>query len=55
VFNVAPSFFPLKKASALKKLRASRTKADYRVILVDHDAVAAAYVPKPGLVSTTCS
>lgn len=48
VFNVAPSLFPLKKASALRKLRASKIKADYRVILVNHDAVAASYVPKAG-------
>jgi hypothetical protein len=47
VFNVAPSFFPLKKATALKKLRASKTKAEYRLILVNHDAVPASYVPKP--------
>ena len=46
VFNVAPSFFPLKKASALKKLRASKINAEYRVILVNHDAVGATYVPK---------
>lgn len=47
VFNVAPSFFPLKKASALKKLRASKAKADYRVILVNQDAAATTYVPRP--------
>lgn len=43
VFNVAPSFFPIKKASALKKLRASKVKADYRIIMVNADAVQAAY------------
>lgn len=32
-FNVAPSFFPIKKASALKKLRSSRGRSDYRVIV----------------------
>ena len=47
VFNVAPCFFPIKKAAALKKLRASRINAEYRVILVNHDAVVASYVPKP--------
>ena len=47
VFNVAPSFFAIKKARALKRLRASRVIADYRVILVNDDAVAASYVPKP--------
>lgn len=47
VFNVSRSLFPLKKAKALKKLRASRVQADYRVILVNHDAVGTSYVPKP--------
>ena len=47
VFNVAPSFFPIKKAAALKKLRASKVRANYKVILVNHDAVGASYVPKP--------
>jgi hypothetical protein len=47
VFNVSRSLFPLKKAAALKKLRASKSNADYRVILVNHDAVAPAYAPKP--------
>lgn len=46
VFNVAPSLFSMKKSKTLKKLRAANTKADYRVILVNHDAVAASYVPK---------
>jgi len=47
VFNVVPSFFPIKKAAALKKLRASKVQANYKVILVNHDAVPASYVPKP--------
>ena len=47
VFDVAPSFFPIKKAAALKKLRASKVQANYKVILVNHDAVPASYVPKP--------
>lgn len=47
VFNVAPSLFSMKRSKTLKKLRASNTKADYRVILVNHDAVAPAYAPKP--------
>ena len=47
VFNVAPSFFPIKKAAVLKKLRASKVQANYKVILVNHDAVPASYVPKP--------
>lgn len=46
VFNVAPSLFSMKRTKSLKKLRASRTKADYRLILVNHDAVAPSYVPK---------
>ena len=47
VFNVSGSLFLLTKARALKKLRASKVRADYRVILVNHDAVGASYVPKP--------
>lgn len=46
VFNVAPSLYRLKKASALKKLRASKINAEYRVVLINHDAVAESYVPK---------
>lgn len=38
-FNVAPSFFPVKKGSALKKLRASVKKATYRVILCNESAL----------------
>lgn len=46
-FNVAPSFFSIKKASALKKLRASTVPAEYRLIVCNHDAVESAYAPKP--------
>lgn len=45
-FNVAPSFFPIKKASAPKKLRASKVRADYRVIMVNADAEQASYTPR---------
>jgi hypothetical protein len=47
VFNVASSFFPIKKVAALKKLRASKVQANCKVIRVNHDAVPASYVPKP--------
>jgi len=42
-FNVAPSFYQSKKLPMLKKLR--KEKADYRVIMVNHDAVADGYSP----------
>ena len=45
-FNVAPSFFQGKKSSMLKKLRRNGQKADYRVIMVNHDAVTKDYSPK---------
>lgn len=45
-FNVAPSFFQIKKSSMLKKLRHNGEKADYRIIMVNHDAVANNYAPK---------
>lgn len=44
-FNVAPSFFQHKKAAMLKKLRSATSKAEYRVIMVNHDAVSAHYSP----------
>jgi hypothetical protein len=46
-FNVAASFFPIKKASALRKLRASAGPADYRVVVCNCEAVTASYGPKP--------
>lgn len=45
VFNVAPSFFAIKKASALKKLRGTDS-AHYRVILCNEEAVLSSYFPK---------
>ena len=45
-FNVAPSFFQGKKLSALKKLRKNGTSADYRVLLINHDAVRETYLAK---------
>jgi len=46
-FNVAPSFFAIKKAGAIQKLRASSIRADYRVILCNDLAVLDTYSPKP--------
>jgi hypothetical protein len=46
-FNVAPSFFQLKKTLMLKKLRVADVDADYKLLLFNHDAVAAAYKPTP--------
>lgn len=45
-FNVAPSFFQGKKLSALKKLRKHGKHADYRVLLINHDAVRETYLAK---------
>jgi len=44
-FNVAPSFFQGKKRSMLKKVAESR--ADFRIIMFNHDAVKHSYAPKP--------
>lgn len=46
-FNVAPSFFAIKKASALRKLRQSAVRADFRFVLCNRDAVPASYSPRP--------
>jgi len=46
-FNVAPSFFAIKKNSAIKKLRRSNIRADYKLIICNHDAVRDLYTPKP--------
>jgi hypothetical protein len=45
-FNVAPSFFQSKKSSMLKKLRHNGKNADYRIIMVNDDAVTHGYAPK---------
>ena len=44
-FNVAPSFFQAKKCSMLKKVAESR--ADFKIIMFNHDAVKRSYAPKP--------
>jgi hypothetical protein len=44
-FNVARSLFQGKKSSMLKKLRKEGVKANYRLIMVNHDAVSAGYSP----------
>jgi hypothetical protein len=43
-FNVAPSFFQGKKGAMLKKLK-KNGKADYKIIMVNHDAVLESYAP----------
>lgn len=45
-FNVAPSFFQGKKTAMLKKLQIDE-KADVKLIMFNHDAVAPGYVPIP--------
>jgi len=46
-FNVAPSFFPNKKGSALKKLRRYGSDATYRLIMFNDDATSQSYSPRP--------
>jgi len=45
-FNVATSFYQGKKTSMLKKLR-KEVAADFRLIMVNSDAISANYRPKP--------
>ena len=45
-FNVAPSFFPTKKSSAVKKLRRDGLDATYRILMFNDDAVSPGYLPK---------
>jgi hypothetical protein len=47
-FNVAPSFFGPKRQRAASKLRSNGVAATYRLLMVNHDAVAADYVPRAG-------
>jgi hypothetical protein len=42
-FNVAPSFFHLKKNSALKKLRKNGATATYRILMYNDDATLLTY------------
>lgn len=42
-FNVAPSFFQIKKGSALKKLRRDGSDATYRILMFNDDAVSQSY------------
>lgn len=50
-FNVAPSFFQAKKASALRKLRKGASQATYKVVMFNSDAVSGAYASRtePGI------
>lgn len=45
-FNVAPSFFAIKRNSAVRKLRQSSVRASYRMIMCNADAVRGSYAPK---------
>lgn len=45
-FNVAPSFYQIKKSSALKKLRKGGSDATYRILMFNDDAVSPGYAPK---------
>ncbi|MGC7837667.1 hypothetical protein ACPZMI_04265 [Pseudomonas wayambapalatensis] len=45
-FNVAPSFFQGKKATALQKLRKASTPARYRILMFNADARPARYAAK---------
>jgi hypothetical protein len=46
-FNVASSFFPVKKNAALKKLRTKSQSPTYQILMFNHDAVKDSYRPKP--------
>jgi len=46
-FNVAPSFFQIKKTTMLKKLRQPDVCADYKIIMFNQDAAKKSYRPKP--------
>ncbi|MBB1075788.1 hypothetical protein HUU62_15375 [Rhodoferax sp. 4810] len=46
-FNVAQSFFQIKKGSALKKLRRDGSDATYRILMFNDDAASPKYSPKP--------
>ncbi|MED5618899.1 hypothetical protein [Ideonella sp. BN130291] len=45
-FNVAPSFFQVKKRSALRKLRAHGPESTYKVLMFNDDAASTTYLPK---------
>jgi hypothetical protein len=45
-FNVAPSFFQIKKSSALKKLTEKAPKGAARLVMYNADAVANNYAPR---------
>jgi hypothetical protein len=45
-FNVAPSFFQGKKTAMLKKLRNAGESIDFKIIMVNADAVNEDYLPK---------
>ena len=45
-FNVAPSFYQIKKRSAVRKLIAKGHEANHRIVLVNSDAVTSGYLPK---------
>lgn len=46
-FNVAPSFFQIKKGASLKKLRRDGADATYRILMFNEDATSPSYSPKP--------
>jgi hypothetical protein len=46
-FNVALSFFPVKKSAALRKLRTKSQSPTYQILMFNHDAVRGSYRPKP--------
>lgn len=45
-FNVASSFFQVKKSAMLGKLRREAPNHSFRIIMVNHDAVSEKYVPR---------
>ncbi len=45
-FNVAQSFFQGKKSAMLKKLRKDAAVADYKIVMINHDAISPSYSPQ---------
>jgi hypothetical protein len=45
-FNVALSFFQIKKSAMLKKLRTAAVHSDFRIVMSNNDAVLPGYVPE---------
>jgi hypothetical protein len=45
-FNVAPTFFPVKRNSAMKKLRDTSQASTHRILMYNSDAISKSYKPR---------